>query len=150
MIHSATKFLSGHADAMGGVVCGRPELVEKVYHYREITGASLDPMAAYLIIRGMKTLFLRIRKQNESALKIAHWLQGHPAIEVVDYPGWRHTSTMKLPTARCEASVACSALCCAAASRPLDMSCHAFSLRIVLRTWGQSKLSSGRQPPPAT
>ena len=87
VLHSATKFLSGHADAMGGVVCGKPELVDKIYHYREITGATLDPMAAYLIIRGMKTLYLRIRQQNESALKIARWLQCQPAIEAVYYPG---------------------------------------------------------------
>jgi cystathionine gamma-synthase len=87
VLHSATKFLSGHADAMGGVVCGEPELVARIYHYREITGATLDPMAAYLIIRGMKTLYLRIRQQNESALKIARWLHGQPAIEAVYYPG---------------------------------------------------------------
>ncbi|MGD0612318.1 MAG: cystathionine gamma-synthase family protein [Anaerolineales bacterium] len=87
VLHSATKFLSGHADVMGGVVCGKPELVGRIYHYREITGATLDPMAAYLIIRGMKTLYLRIRQQNESALKIARWLQAQPAIEAVYYPG---------------------------------------------------------------
>jgi len=87
VLQSATKFLSGHADVMGGVVCGKPELVGRIYHYREITGATLDPMAAYLIIRGMKTLYLRIRQQNESALKIARWLQAQPAIEAVYYPG---------------------------------------------------------------
>jgi cystathionine gamma-synthase len=87
VLHSATKFLSGHADVMGGVVCGRPELVERIYHYREITGATLDPMAAYLIIRGMKTLYLRVRQQNESALKISRWLQEQTAIEAVYYPG---------------------------------------------------------------
>ena len=87
VMHSATKVLGGHADALGGVICGDPELVAKVYHYREITGASLDPMAAYLLIRGMKTLALRIRQQNESALRIARWLQEQPAVEVVNYPG---------------------------------------------------------------
>ena len=87
VMHSATKFLGGHADALGGVICGDPELVAKVYHYREITGASLDPMAAYLLIRGMKTLALRIRQQNESALRIARWLREQPAVEVVNYPG---------------------------------------------------------------
>jgi cystathionine gamma-synthase len=87
VIHSATKFLGGHADALGGVVCGDPGLVGRVYHFREITGAALDPMAAFLLIRGMKTLHLRIKQQNESALTIARWLQGHPAVEVVFYPG---------------------------------------------------------------
>jgi len=87
VIHSATKFLGGHADALGGVVTGAPELVARAYHYREITGASLDPMAAYLILRGMKTLGLRIARQNESALRIARWLEGRPEVIRVDYPG---------------------------------------------------------------
>src|SRR5512139_782959 len=78
VIHSATKFLGGHGDALGGVVCGNRDLVERIFHYREITGASLDPMAAYLIIRGLKTLHLRVRQQNESALTIARWLRMHP------------------------------------------------------------------------
>lgn len=87
VLHSATKFLGGHADAMGGVICGKRELVEAVYHYREINGATLDPMAAYMLLRGMKTLALRIRQQNESALKIARWLMEQPAIAGVNYPG---------------------------------------------------------------
>lgn len=87
VMHSATKFLGGHADALGGVVCGRADLVERVYHFREITGATLDPMAAYLLLRGMKTLHLRVRHQNRSALHIARFLEAHPAIEAVYYPG---------------------------------------------------------------
>ena len=87
VLHSATKFLGGHADALGGIVCGSKALVERIYHYREITGATLDPMAAYLLLRGMKTLHLRVRQQNESALKIARYLQAHPAVEAVFYPG---------------------------------------------------------------
>jgi cystathionine gamma-synthase len=87
VLHSATKFLGGHADALGGVVCGNPELVEQIYHYREINGATLDPMAAYMLLRGMKTLVLRIRQQNESALKIARWLAEQPVIAGVNYPG---------------------------------------------------------------
>lgn len=87
VIHSATKFLGGHADALGGVVCGSKALVERVYHFREINGATLHPMAAYLLLRGMKTLHLRIRQQNESALRIARFLQGHPFVSRVFYPG---------------------------------------------------------------
>jgi cystathionine gamma-synthase len=87
VLHSATKFLGGHADALGGVVCGRRDLVEKIYHYREINGAVLDPMAAYLLLRGMKTLQLRIERQSASALKIARFLEAHPAVEKVFYPG---------------------------------------------------------------
>jgi cystathionine gamma-synthase len=87
VIHSATKFLGGHADALGGVVCGAPELVHRIYHFREITGACLDPMSAYLLLRGMKTLHLRIARQNESALKIAQFLESHPRVTRVFYPG---------------------------------------------------------------
>jgi len=87
VLHSATKYLGGHADALGGVICGDQTLVERIYHYREINGATLHPMAAYLLLRGMKTLHLRVRQQNESALKIAQFLESHPAVAEVRYPG---------------------------------------------------------------
>ncbi|OIJ16823.1 cystathionine gamma-synthase [Anaerobacillus alkalilacustris] len=87
VIHSATKFLGGHADALGGAVCGEKELVEAIYHYREINGATLDPMAAYLLLRGMKTLSLRINRQNENAMAIAKYLQTVDMVEAVFYPG---------------------------------------------------------------
>jgi cystathionine gamma-synthase len=87
VLHSATKFLGGHADALGGVICGSKELVRQVYHFREINGASLHPMAAYLLLRGMKTLQLRIQRQNESALQIARFLENHPKVGKVYYPG---------------------------------------------------------------
>jgi cystathionine gamma-synthase len=87
VIHSATKFLGGHADVLGGAVCGAAHVVDRVFHYREITGATLDPMAAYLLIRSMKTLHLRIERQNENALRIARWLESQPAVSVVNYPG---------------------------------------------------------------
>ena len=87
VLHSATKFLGGHADALGGVICGPKELIEQIYHYREINGATLHPMAAYLILRGMKTLHLRVRQQNESALRAAQFLAEHPFVEKVFYPG---------------------------------------------------------------
>jgi len=87
VVHSATKFLGGHADALGGVICGPMHLVKQVHHFREITGACLDPSAAYLLLRGMKTLNLRVRQQNQSALKIAHFLEAHPLVTKVFYPG---------------------------------------------------------------
>lgn len=87
VLHSATKFLGGHADAMGGVVCGPEDLVRKIYHYREINGASLDPTSAYLLLRGLKTLHLRVGYQNESAIKVARFLQTHSAVDEVFYPG---------------------------------------------------------------
>lgn len=87
VIHSATKFLGGHADALGGIVCGREDLVAQIYHYREINGATLDPMAAYLLLRGMKTLHLRVRQQCSSAMRIAQLLEQHEDVEKVYYPG---------------------------------------------------------------
>ena len=87
VIHSASKYLGGHADALGGAVCGSRELVRQVYHYREINGATLAPMDAYSLLRGMKTLQLRIERQNQSAMTIAQWLQQHPKVEQVNYPG---------------------------------------------------------------
>jgi cystathionine gamma-synthase len=87
VVHSVTKFLGGHADALGGVLCGRADLVDRVYDYRTITGAALDPMAAYLLLRGLKTLHLRIRQQNASAQTIAEFLSRQPRVARVFYPG---------------------------------------------------------------
>ena len=87
VIHSATKFLCGHSDALGGLVCGHNEHINRIFHFREINGASLAPNAAYLILRGMKTLGLRIEKHNSNALKLANWLFTHPKIDQVYYPG---------------------------------------------------------------
>jgi len=87
VLHSASKYLGGHADALGGVICGSKKLVEKVYHYREINGATLAPMDAYSLLRGMKTLKLRVERQNKSAMIIAKHLQKHPMVEQVNYPG---------------------------------------------------------------
>ncbi|HMB59031.1 MAG TPA: cystathionine gamma-synthase family protein [Xanthomonadales bacterium] len=87
VLHSASKFLGGHADALGGVLCGAKELVEQVYHFREINGAVLSPDNAYLLLRGMKTLGLRIERQNCSAMTIARFLEKHPAVDRVFYPG---------------------------------------------------------------
>ncbi len=87
VVHSASKFLGGHADALGGALAGRRDLVERVYHFREITGAALGPRDAYMLLRGMKTLALRIERQNASALRIAAWLAAHSGVEDVFYPG---------------------------------------------------------------
>lgn len=87
VLHSATKFLGGHADAMGGAACGSAALIQRLYHFREINGATLSPDDAYSLLRGMKTLSLRIERQNASAMTIARWLIRHPAVEQVNYPG---------------------------------------------------------------
>ena len=87
VLHSATKFLGGHADALGGVVVGPEDLVHSIYHFREINGATLHPEAAYLLLRGLKTLELRIERQNANAMTVARWLDAHPFISNVFYPG---------------------------------------------------------------
>lgn len=87
VLHSATKYLCGHSDAMGGLLAGKKELVQQVFHFREINGASLQADPAYMIARGMKTLDLRISRQNESALAIARYLKSHPKVKDVFYPG---------------------------------------------------------------
>ncbi|MDG3004842.1 cystathionine gamma-synthase family protein [Paludisphaera mucosa] len=87
VIHSATKFLGGHADALGGVVAGDAALVEAIFRRREITGATLHPDAAYMLLRGMKTLALRVERQNANALAVARRLKAHPLVANVFYPG---------------------------------------------------------------
>jgi cystathionine gamma-synthase len=87
VLHSASKYLGGHSDALGGVLCGSDELVKRVYHYREINGAALDPFAAYLLLRGLKTLELRVARHNENAMQVARFLEKHPGVERVFYPG---------------------------------------------------------------
>ena len=87
VIHSATKFLGGHGDVLGGVVCGRRDLVEKVYRHRELTGPSLQAHGASLLLRSLKTLGLRVQRQNENALGMARFLEQHPKVERVYYPG---------------------------------------------------------------
>ena len=87
VVHSATKFLGGHADALGGVAVGRKDLIDTIYGYREINGATLHPEAAYLLLRGIKTLSLRIERQNENAMAVASYLSQHPKVATVNYPG---------------------------------------------------------------
>ncbi len=86
-LHSCTKYLNGHSDIVAGAVIGRSALIEKVTHKLNHLGGSLDPHAAYLLHRGMKTLAVRMKFQSDSALRIAQFLEGHPAIEKVNYPG---------------------------------------------------------------
>jgi cystathionine gamma-synthase len=87
VIHSATKFLGGHGDVLGGVVCGRQALIEKIFRYRELTGPSLDAFSAYLLLRSLKTLGLRVQRQNENALVLAQFLERQSKVARVYYPG---------------------------------------------------------------
>jgi len=86
-LHSCTKYLNGHSDIVAGAVIGKSELIKKVKHRLNHLGSSLDPHACFLLHRGMKTLALRMRQHNESALKIAKFLEDSKAVEKVNYPG---------------------------------------------------------------
>jgi cystathionine beta-lyase/cystathionine gamma-synthase len=86
-IHSLTKYASGAGDVMGGAVIGRTDLIRGMRHDFGAIGGTLDPHAAFLILRGMKTYFVRYQAQSASAMKVAELLAGHPAVAKVHYPG---------------------------------------------------------------
>ena len=86
-LHSCTKYLNGHSDIVAGAVIGRADLAEKILHKLNHLGASLDPHACFLLHRGIKTLAVRVKYQNKSALEIAKYLENHPAIKMVNHPG---------------------------------------------------------------
>ncbi len=86
-IHSGTKYLNGHTDIVAGAVIGRADLVESILHQLNLFGGSLDPHACFLLHRGLKTLEVRVQRQNESALKLATFLDGRPEVARVHYPG---------------------------------------------------------------
>ena len=87
VIHSATKYIGGHGDLLAGVVCGSEELIEKIYAYREIIGPALDPNSAFLLLRSLKTLALRVERQNANAMAMARFLEEQPQVNAVYYPG---------------------------------------------------------------
>lgn len=87
VVHSATKYLGGHNDLLAGVVIGSNYMISAIRDTRGILGDILDPHPAYLLLRGLKTLELRVLRQNETADKIAHFLAKHPAVRRVYYPG---------------------------------------------------------------
>jgi cystathionine gamma-synthase/methionine-gamma-lyase len=87
VIHSATKYLGGHGDAMGGLVVSSQARCEAVRMVAKLAGGTLGPFDAWLILRGLKTLSLRMLRQCENALKLAQWLEIHPYMAKVIYPG---------------------------------------------------------------
>jgi len=86
VMHSGTKYLSGHADLTCGVVCGRQELMEQIHETRTTLGNCMDPHAAWLLIRGMKTLAVRVARQNENAQRVAEFLAQHAKVRRAHYP----------------------------------------------------------------
>jgi cystathionine beta-lyase/cystathionine gamma-synthase len=87
VIHSATKYLNGHSDIIAGAVVGTEAVVEEVRRLMQVWGQALDPLAAWLIERGMKTLAVRIERHNANGLAFANWAEEHPRITAVHYPG---------------------------------------------------------------
>jgi cystathionine beta-lyase/cystathionine gamma-synthase len=85
--HSGTKYLGGHTDIVAGAIIGRKDLVREIFVNLKYYGGSLDPHACFLLHRGLKTLGVRVRQQNKNALELACFLEEHPAIGAVNYPG---------------------------------------------------------------
>jgi cystathionine beta-lyase/methionine-gamma-lyase len=87
VVHSATKYLGGHHDLTAGAVVARRTLIDRLWATQICLGATLSPMDAWLLLRGLRTLALRVRQHNASALALATWLEQHPKVERVFYPG---------------------------------------------------------------
>jgi cystathionine gamma-synthase len=86
VMHSGTKYFAGHSDLICGILAGRGDLLETVHATRTTLGCNMDPHAAYLLLRGMRTLAVRVERQNASALKVAQYLAGHSKVRRVHYP----------------------------------------------------------------
>ena len=90
VVHSTTKYLNGHSDSIGGaVMINEEEIYERVKFYQKTLGAILSPFDSYLVLRGVKTLAVRMERHNENALRIAEYLESHPKVKKVYYPGLR-------------------------------------------------------------
>ena len=87
VIHSATKYLGGHHDVTAGFVCCNEPYFQKIWNLRKVLGGIMDPMSAFMTLRGMRTLALRIQKHNENAMQIAQFLEPQDKIKSVHYPG---------------------------------------------------------------
>lgn len=87
VVHSGTKYLGGHSDLVAGVVAGPADVIETTRERLKSFGPNLDPHALWLLDRGIKTLAVRVQRQNDTALSLARWLAGHPAVRAVHYPG---------------------------------------------------------------
>ena len=86
VMHSGTKYFGGHSDLMAGIIAGRKDLIEKIHETRTTLGAVMDPHAAWLLLRGIKTLAVRVQRQNDNALRVAQYLAQHSKVRRVHYP----------------------------------------------------------------
>ncbi len=87
VIHSATKYLNGHSDVIAGAVAGSNDVIAEVRRLLKSWGQAIDPHAAWLVERGMKTLAVRMARHNDNALELARWISEHPKVSAVMYPG---------------------------------------------------------------
>ena len=87
VVHSATKYLGGHSDLTAGVIIGSPGFLERAWRFHIVMGASLGPFDAWLLLRGLRTLELRVERQNQNAMMLARFLESHPKIDRVNYAG---------------------------------------------------------------
>ncbi len=86
VLHSGTKYFGGHADLVCGIAAGRRELIDPIHHLRTTLGCCMDPHAAFLLLRGIKTLAVRVERQNQSTLRIGEFLSKHPKVARIHYP----------------------------------------------------------------
>ena len=86
VLHSGTKYFGGHSDLICGIAAGKRDLIDQIHKVRTTLGCCMDPHAAFLLLRGIKTLAVRVQRQNESALRIAEFLSQHPKVTRVHYP----------------------------------------------------------------
>lgn len=86
IMHSGTKYFNGHSDLIAGIVAGHQDLINKIHETRTTLGGNMDPHAAWLLLRGIKTMAVRVERQNENALKVARFLAEHPKVRSVNYP----------------------------------------------------------------
>lgn len=87
VVHSATKYISGHGDALGGVVAGNKKLIDQVRYYGDNLGTPISPFNSWLLLRGLRTLHLRMKAHSQNAQALAEFLETHPEVETVIYPG---------------------------------------------------------------
>lgn len=86
VLHSGTKYFGGHHDIIAGIAAGRRDLIEKIHETRTTLGGCMDPHAAWLLLRGLRTMAIRVQRQNENALRVAQFLEQHPKVRRVHYP----------------------------------------------------------------
>jgi cystathionine beta-lyase/cystathionine gamma-synthase len=86
VMHSGTKYFAGHSDLICGIVAGRRDLIDTIHATRTTVGCNMDPHAAWLLLRGIRTLAVRVQRQNENALRVAQFLKGHAKVRSVSYP----------------------------------------------------------------